>query len=60
MHRELLASTARSFSHVRIREIAVSHDLAKNKGTMLNAAIRASRVSGSGLRMLTVCFRRIA
>lgn len=41
--RELLASTARSFSHVRIREIAVSHDLAKNKGTMLNAAIRASR-----------------
>jgi hypothetical protein len=41
--RELLASTARSFSNVRIREIAVGHDIAKNKGTMLNAAIRASR-----------------
>jgi hypothetical protein len=41
--RELLASAARSFSHVRVREIAVGHDIAKNKGTMLNAAIRASR-----------------
>lgn len=41
--RELLASAARSFSHVRVREVAVGPDLAKNKGTMLNAAIRASR-----------------
>jgi glycosyltransferase involved in cell wall biosynthesis len=41
--RELLASTARSFPHVRVREVAVGHEIAKNKGTMLNAAIRASR-----------------
>lgn len=41
--RELLASTARSFSHVRVREVAVARELGKNKGSMINAAIAASR-----------------
>jgi hypothetical protein len=40
---ELLASTARSFSHVRVREVAVGGEFAKNKGSMINAAIAASR-----------------
>ncbi len=41
--RELLAAAARSFPHVRVREIAVPAGIAKNKGAMINHALRASR-----------------
>ncbi len=41
--RELLAATARGFPHVRVREIAVPAGIAKNKGAMINHALRASR-----------------
>lgn len=41
--RELLAAAARSFSNVRVREISVPAGVAKNKGIMINHAVRASR-----------------
>lgn len=41
--RELMAAAARSFSHVRVREIPVSAEVGKNKGTMINAAIGVCR-----------------
>lgn len=41
--RELLAAAARSFPHVRVREVAVPAGIGKNKGTMINHAFRASR-----------------
>lgn len=41
--REHLEAVACSFPHVRIREIPVDSKLAKNKGAMINQAVRASR-----------------
>jgi hypothetical protein len=40
---EHLAAVSSSFPHVRIREVAVASNLAKNKGAMINHAIAASR-----------------
>jgi hypothetical protein len=40
---ELLAATARSFPHIRVRELAVGAEIAMNKGKMINHAIRQSR-----------------
>lgn len=40
---EHLAAVARSYPHVRIREIAVGTALVKNKGAMINQAVAASR-----------------
>jgi len=40
---EMMAAVARSFSNVRLRELAVPHDISKNKGKMINHAIRQSR-----------------
>ena len=40
---EHLAAVARSYPHVRVREIAVSPALAMNKGAMINRAAEASR-----------------
>jgi glycosyl transferase family 2 len=40
---EHLAAVARSYPHVRVREIAVENDLIKNKGAMINRAFAASR-----------------
>jgi hypothetical protein len=41
--REYLAAVARSFPHIRVREIAVGADLNTNKGAMINRAFEASR-----------------
>jgi hypothetical protein len=41
--RELIAATARSFSHVRVREIAAEPEIATNKGAMINRGVHASR-----------------
>ena len=40
---EHLAAVARSYPHLRLREIAVERDLATNKGAMINQAVNASR-----------------
>ena len=40
---EHLAAVARSFPHVRVREISVGSDLVTNKGAMINRAFAASR-----------------
>jgi Glycosyl transferase family 2 len=40
---ELLAAVAHSFSHVRVRELTVPGEISKNKGKMINHAIRQSR-----------------
>jgi glycosyltransferase involved in cell wall biosynthesis len=40
---EHLAAVARSYPHVRAREIAVGAEMAKNKGAMINQAFAASR-----------------
>jgi len=40
---EYLAAVASSYPHVRIREVAVEHALATNKGKMLNRAVAVSR-----------------
>ena len=40
---EHLAAVARSYPHVRVRELAVGDELVKNKGAMINRAVRASR-----------------
>lgn len=40
---EHLATVARSYAHVRVREIAVGAELALNKGAMINRAVAASR-----------------
>jgi len=40
---EHLAAVARSFPHVRVREIAVGSELSTNKGVMINRAFSASR-----------------
>jgi cellulose synthase/poly-beta-1,6-N-acetylglucosamine synthase-like glycosyltransferase len=40
---EYLAAVANSYPHLRIREIIVEPALAKNKGAMINHAVRASR-----------------
>lgn len=40
---EHIATVARSFPHIRIREIAVGADLITNKGAMINRAFMASR-----------------
>lgn len=40
---EHIAAVARSFPHVRVREIAVGADLITNKGAMINRAFAASR-----------------
>lgn len=40
---ELLAAAAHSFPHVRVRELTVAAEIAKNKGKMINHAIRQSR-----------------
>src|SRR5262249_12304622 len=39
---EHLAAVARSYLHVRVREIAVGSELACNKGAMINRAVAAS------------------
>ncbi len=40
---EHLAAVARSYPHVRVREIAVGNQLVKNKGAMINRAFASSR-----------------
>jgi hypothetical protein len=40
---EHLAAVARSFPHLRVREINVESDLAMNKGAMINRAVEMSR-----------------
>jgi hypothetical protein len=40
---EHLAAVARSYPHVRVREVAVEGDLVTNKGAMINRAFAASR-----------------
>jgi hypothetical protein len=40
---EHLAAVARSYPHVRVREIAVDAQLATNKGAMINRAVQMSR-----------------
>jgi Glycosyl transferase family 2 len=40
---EHLAAVARSYPHIRIRELVVHADRAMNKGAMINAAVAASR-----------------
>jgi hypothetical protein len=40
---EHVAAVARSFPHVRVREIAVGAELVTNKGAMINRAVAASR-----------------
>jgi hypothetical protein len=40
---EYLAAVANSYPHVRVREVAVGPDLARNKGAMINRAARLSR-----------------
>jgi hypothetical protein len=40
---EHLSAVSISFPHIRVREVAVGSDLAKNKGAMINRAIAASR-----------------
>jgi hypothetical protein len=40
---EHLAAVARSYPHVRIRELVVHADRAMNKGAMINQAVQASR-----------------
>lgn len=40
---EHLAAVARSYPHVRVREIAVENSLVKNKGAMINRAFADSR-----------------
>ena len=40
---EHVAAVARSFPHIRVREIAISPDLTTNKGAMINRAFVASR-----------------
>lgn len=40
---EYLAAVARSYPHVRLREIAVGPDLGTNKGAMINQAVAESR-----------------
>jgi hypothetical protein len=40
---EHLAAVARSYPHVRVREVSVGAELATNKGAMINAALAASR-----------------
>lgn len=40
---EHLAAVARSYPHVRVRELAVESTLAMNKGLMINRAVEASR-----------------
>ncbi|RYE61621.1 MAG: glycosyltransferase [Oxalobacteraceae bacterium] len=40
---EHLAAVARSYPHVRVREIAVGNNLVKNKGAMINRAFASSR-----------------
>lgn len=40
---EHLAAVARSYPHVRVREIPVSTELAMNKGAMINQALEVSR-----------------
>jgi hypothetical protein len=40
---EHLAAVARSFPHLRVREIKVESDLAMNKGAMINRAVEMSR-----------------
>jgi hypothetical protein len=39
---EHLAAVARSYPNVRVREISVESELAKNKGSMINRALQAS------------------
>jgi hypothetical protein len=41
--RELVAATARSFPHVRVREVPAGPEIARNKGAMINRAVKASR-----------------
>jgi len=41
--REYLAAVARTYPHMRVREIAVSPTLVTNKGAMINRALAASR-----------------
>jgi hypothetical protein len=40
---ELLAAAARGYPHVRIREVPAPAEMAKNKGAMINLALRQSR-----------------
>ena len=40
---ELLAAAARSYPHIRVREIQAGAEIAKNKGKMINNAVRQSR-----------------
>jgi hypothetical protein len=38
-----MAAVAASYPHVRVRELPVGADLSRNKGAMINRAVRASR-----------------